>query len=229
VNGLLKIWRSPESTFGMFSEQYDPSREETWNALEAYTDAELKSIADSGFNAIWVHALLHHIVQTPDNPELGIDAAEHQRRLNELINRAAQYGLSVFLYLQPLLTLPEGHDVFRNHPQISGQRELMQGCNFGEVYTVYSMCISQEPVKKYLYNSAEELVRQLPGLGGVIMITASEHPAHCWSRRGHMITVDGGREYREIECPHCRRIIYSKVENLNITLHTCFLSAFLEI
>ncbi|MFA5688007.1 MAG: hypothetical protein WC959_02470 [Kiritimatiellales bacterium] len=205
MSELLKIWRSPASAFGKFSDRYDPSEEETWNVLDAYTDDELKRIADSGFNAIWVHALLHHIVQTPDYPELGIDAAEHQRRLNGLIDRAAQYGLSVFLYMQPPRALPEKHELFRNHPEIMGQRELAQGCDYDETFTVCSMCTSLSSVKAYLYNSAAELARQLPGLGGIILITASEFPAHCWSRRGNTITAFGDREYKDIECPHCRR------------------------
>lgn len=203
MNEMLKIWRSSRSAFGKFSRRYDPAGEETWNVLEAYTDAELKSIAESGFNAVWVHALLHNIVRTPDFPELGADAAEHQRRLNTLIERAAKHGLKIFLYMQPPRALPEDHAVFRNHPEIAGQREELQGCDYSETVAVRAMCTSTEPVKKYLYNAAAELARQLPGLGGIIMITASEYPAHCWSRRGRMLTAEGGWEFTQIGCPRC--------------------------
>ncbi len=204
MNELLKIWRSSKSDFGKFSRRYNPAGEETWNVLEAYTDAELKSIADSGFNAVWIHAKLHNIVQTPDFPELGTDAAEHQRRLSTLIERAAKYGLKVFLYMQPPRALVEDHEVFKNHPEIMGQREELQGCDHTEMVAVRAMCTSTEPVKKYLYNASAELARQLPGLGGIIMITASEYPAHCWSRRGRIFTANGDWAFSEMECPNCR-------------------------
>lgn len=204
MNELLKIWRSSKSDFGKFSRRYNPAGEETWNVLEAYTGAELENIAKSGFNAIWIHSLLHNIVRTPDFPELGADAAEHQRRLNTLIERAAGYGLKVFLYMQPPRALPEDHEIFRNHPGIMGQREELQGCNHRETVAVRAMCTSAEPVKKYLYNAAAELARRLPGLGGIIMITASEYPAHCWSRRGRMVTAEGGWDFTRIECPRCK-------------------------
>ncbi len=196
---MLKIWRSPRSAFGKFSRDYNPAGEETWNVNTAYTDEELQSIADSGFNAVWVHALLHNIVQVPEFPELGQDAAENQRRLNQLIEHAAAHGLKVFLYMQPPRALPEDHPVFLNHPEIRGQYEELTSDSRGKL-RVCAMCTSTESVKKYLFDAAAELARKLPGLGGVIMITASEYPAHCWSRRGKIYQGKG----EPVSCPLCK-------------------------
>ena len=55
-----RIWRSARSRFG--SEQLPGGEnDETLTALSAYTDDELKKIADAGFNAIWLHGILHHL------------------------------------------------------------------------------------------------------------------------------------------------------------------------
>ena len=106
MNDTIRIWRSPASAFGHFLRQPDPWHEETVTALDAYTDAELSKIASSGFNAIWVHGNLNHVVRTAIFPELGPDAALHQQRLNELTKRARQHGIAVYMYCQPQRAIP---------------------------------------------------------------------------------------------------------------------------
>jgi hypothetical protein len=55
-----------------------------------------------------------------------------------------------------------------------------------------------------LKNAAARLAEELPGLGGVIMITASEYPAHCYSRRGSVTGAMGEVYKMPIECPRCK-------------------------
>ncbi len=217
MSEMLKIWRSSLSRFGKFTTNPVPDGEETWNVNNVYTDAELAKIAGSGFNAVWVHGLLHSIVQTDDFPELGEYAAEHQRRLNELTERAAKHGIKVFLYMQPPRALLATHPIFKSHPEIGGQIEKMQGCD-GEKVKVQALCTSHDSVKKYLRNAAAELARKIPNLGGIIMITASEYPAHCWSRRGRMMNASGHYEQLPIECPNCKDRTPSDVVNEVIQL-----------
>ncbi|MDD2404006.1 MAG: hypothetical protein PHV75_08075 [Victivallaceae bacterium] len=200
---MLKIWRSSKSRFGKFTVNPVPEGEETWNVNKVYTDAELAKIADSGFNAVWIHGLLHSIVKTDDFPELGEYAAEHQQRLNELTERAAKYGIKVFIYMQPPRALLTTHPIFKNHPEIAGQIESLQGCE-GDMVNVQALCTSHESVKKYLKNAAAKLAEKVPDLGGIIMITASEYPAHCWSRRGRMMDANGHYQINPIACPRCK-------------------------
>jgi hypothetical protein len=62
MNDTIRIWRSPSSAFGHFMPVPDSWQEESVTALDAYTDQELAKIATSGFNAIWVHGNLNHVV-----------------------------------------------------------------------------------------------------------------------------------------------------------------------
>ena len=66
---MLKIWRSPYSRFGIHVEYPDDLQDETVTAEKSYTDEVLKNIMDCGFNAIWIHGQLHHIIPNPHFPE----------------------------------------------------------------------------------------------------------------------------------------------------------------
>lgn len=90
---MIKIWRSWKSAFGEFSREFIPEKEESWNVTDIYTDGELERIRRAGFNAVWVHAQLNHIVRTGIFPELGEYAVEFRKRLNILTERAARHGM----------------------------------------------------------------------------------------------------------------------------------------
>ena len=74
--------------------------DETVTADAVYTDDVLAGIAQSGFNGIWVHGLLHHLVSEDLFPELGLNATIHQEKLGMLIERAAKYAIKVYIYMQ---------------------------------------------------------------------------------------------------------------------------------
>jgi len=204
MNDTIRIWRSPQSAFGHFLRRPDPWQEETVTALDAYTDAELSKIASSGFNAIWVHGNLNHMVRTAVFPELGPDAELHQQRLNELTERARKHGINVFLYCQPPRAIPCESSFLQHYPEVAGQKELVTD-EKGHDIEVASMCTSTDKVKKYLYQATAELAKKVPGLGGVIMITASEYPSHCWARRGRIMQSDGSFTQTPMQCPRCAK------------------------
>lgn len=78
---MWKIWRSPYSHYaGAASNHPDEMTDETITANLIYTDAELAGIAKSGFNAIWVHGLLHHMIRVSPFPELGKNEEAHLKK-----------------------------------------------------------------------------------------------------------------------------------------------------
>jgi hypothetical protein len=199
----LRIWRSAKSWFGPFEREPDPWKMETVTALDAYTDEILAGIAGAGFNAVWVHGDFNHVVRTTVLPELGRNADLHQERMNELVRRAKRHGVRIMMYVQPLRALPRESDFWKAHPDLAGQPEVMVGDD-GEEVELWSLCPSTETIRRFLVEASAELARKVPGLGGLIMITASEYPAHCWARRGHIMLSDGSRAMAEMECPRCR-------------------------
>lgn len=202
----IRIWRSPRSFFGKFLEKPEENKEETITSEKAYTDEELKDIAASGFNGIWVYGLLHHLVCSKEFPEFGLNSEMHLEAMRKLIKRAAEYGIKVYIYIQPPHAIPESDTAFwNNHRDVGGQAEERTRIDGDGLYKVRCLCTSTFKVKEYLKEAAASLARSLPALGGVIVITASEYPAHCYTRRGRTIGAFGEIIKKEIECPRCSR------------------------
>ncbi|MBN1864108.1 MAG: hypothetical protein JW808_04340 [Victivallales bacterium] len=201
----IRIWRSPLSRFGTFTKELDKlEANETFTASKVYSHEELSKIAKSGFNAIWVHGLLRNIVKSEVFPEFGRNSKLHLENMNDLIARADKHGLKVFVFMQPPRGIWAGSGFWKKHPYVAGCTEKLQDEDGGDL-EVKCLCTSTPEVKKYLETSAAALARGLPGLGGVILITASEYPAHCWSRRGLIADEWGHLSQMDIECPRCAK------------------------
>jgi hypothetical protein len=187
----LRIWRSPYSNF---------YQEETLHAAEVYTQDYLEELAEAGFNAVWIHAYLREVAPTRVFPELGGNSAAHLRSLRTVVRRGNRAGIRVFLYMQPPMGMPAGSAFWRRHPEARGvtEKEGAKGTS--------AMCTSEPTVRAFLHEAAETLSRRLPGLGGAILITASEYLAHCYSH--HAINPDFKlfpEQAESLGCPRCKR------------------------
>ena len=173
---LPRIWRW---AYANFAHDLLDLQEDSVTSNAVYTDEVLAEIAANGFDAIWVHALLHHIVPSRVFGEFGGNAAVHLENMRALIARAAAHGVRVYIYMQP----PRGFDsrdpFWEAHPEVRGAP--MPWETIGGQHTTYcAMCTSAPQVKEYLRDSSATLGRELPGLGGVILVTATEYPSHCY-------------------------------------------------
>jgi hypothetical protein len=199
----LRIWRSWRSRFG------DGNREKPGSDLEdevitserVYDDFELQRIAEEGFNGIWVHGILRHLVSVDPFPELGENAPVQQAALERLIARAARHGLKVWLYLQPPRAVPVSWSHFwETHPDIGGEEMEVVGSP-GEPDSCFrSLCTSTQPVKQWIHQASAELAKRFPELGGVILITSSEFPSHCYT---HRTRYEPTEWCPTITCPRC--------------------------
>ena len=201
MSNEYRIWRSFRSTFaGLINSDRNDLTDETCTAASTYDDNELAAISGSGFNAIWVHGLLHHIVRAEPFLELGKNHQRHKTALRALIERAARHGIKVFIYMQPPRAIPvSNREFWDRHPDAAGQEEsTTDDEDISVKVKVRSMCTSTAPVRIWLKNAARQLITDLPGLGGIILITASEFPAHCYSHR----QKDDPRW--QVSCPNCR-------------------------
>lgn len=209
---MLRIWRSPSSAFGVFRDFKNENefQYESFTAVDAYTEDELQKIADSGFNSIWVHGRLDHLTSTADFPEFGRHKDEHCARLRTLIARAAIYGIKVILYLQPPRAVYcDDHEFWRKHADVGGEvTEILDGRN--NSFLMRSLCTSHPDVRRYLQEAFANLVAALPELGGLLIISASEYPAHCYSRRNcrpnESRQYDAALEQVPVSCPVCSKL-----------------------
>lgn len=201
----LRIWRSPYSNF---------YQEEALHASSVYTDKTLREIAGAGFNAIWIHGILRDLVPSPIFPELGTNSAARLRSLRTVIRRAKKHKLQVLVYMQPPRGFEPKDPFWKKHPEVKGQ---FAGYSH---HTVNAMCTSHPDVQEHLQACARTLSEKLPGLGGVILITASEYMAHCYSRTNYrkVPVADFVSEQNPTDCPRCARRHPSDVVAELITL-----------
>ncbi len=204
---MLKIWRSAYSRFGVHAEFPDDLQDETVTAEKSYTEEILREIADSGFNAVWVHGQLHHIIPHPRYPEFAQNAHLHLQALKKLCSRAGKFGIKVYLYLQPPRAIPVNDKAFWQAHEEDGGQTLESYGDDGSVFQLRSLCTSLPGVRQYIRESFAELAAQLPELGGLIIISASEYPAHCYScrncRPGQIRPRKLVMDHIPTNCPHC--------------------------
>ncbi|MFH0965103.1 MAG: hypothetical protein V2A58_13980 [Planctomycetota bacterium] len=159
-----------------------------------YTDNYLARLAHHGANGVWIHQRLRDLAATSVFPEYGQGREKRLAKLNYLIDRAGRWGIRVYLYLNEPRAFPAESPFYKSHPDAKGHRNddnVMEG---GGPY--FAMCTSSEEVKRSLVESSADLFRAAPGLGGVLLITMSEHLTSCWS---HLAPAKGEKP----SCPRC--------------------------
>lgn len=148
-------------------------------ALDPYPDGLLARLADVGVNGVWLHTVLRQLAPSVFAPHESAGCETRLATLRALVDRAARYGIKVYLYLNEPRSLPAA--AMARHPDLAGARED------GNV----ALCTSVAAVREDLSNGLSRVFRQVPNLGGVFTITASENLTNCFSRGG------------EAQCPRC--------------------------
>lgn len=149
-----------------------------------YTDGLLGRISHDGFNGIWVWlnveeaTLGSRVFPELDDP----DAARRLARLARLAERAARYGLDVWVYLATGYNHPVPESFYERHPEMRGQ-------GWGN-----PLCISQRAVRDYYAETVRTVFHQAPGLAGLVVIYDSEGFFHC-----------ANTEHTHRACPRCRQ------------------------
>ncbi|NLW86466.1 MAG: hypothetical protein GXY38_06295 [Planctomycetes bacterium] len=188
------IWRSAQSRF---------NDDEPLNCSAAYTPQTLRSIAEQGFDAIWMRGRLWDLIRSEIYPELNDPLSKKRiESLRGVIADGKEAGVTVFMYFNEPQALRRDHSFWKKHPELAGEpyieSELEQD--------VLSFCTSTPQFKAFFNESISNLYHDLPGLGGVILITASEYQSHCWSHRTKRPTGDHFLDKCcvGLECPNCR-------------------------
>ncbi len=183
-----KIWRSPESKF---------NDDEPLYSVKVYTPDVLQSIRNQGFDAIWMRGKLWGLIRSEIFPELNDSkSSERIANLRKVIHDAQEIGIRLFIYFNEPLGLPDNHEFWKHHPELRGQ----------SYQNVSAFCTSTQKFKEFFNESVKNLFDNLAGLGGVILITASEYHTHCWS---HAVRRKIGDKYldscpEEMQCPRCK-------------------------
>lgn len=148
--------------------------------LDPFPAGLLARLRVQGVNGIWLHIVLRQLAPGgSDFPEFGDGHEARLENLRKLVQRAKQYGIDVYLYLNEPRAMPKAF--FEHRPEMAGVIE-------GEYV---AMCTSDPGVRRWIGDALTHIFRNVPDLGGVLTITASENLTNCASHGLHR------------NCPHC--------------------------
>jgi len=151
--------------------------------LNPYPDGFLERLSAVGVNGVWLHVVLRDLAPGGTAfPELGVDHAVRLANLRVLVERAKKFGIGVYLYLNEPRAMPLAF--FRNRSETGG---VLDGQ--GEYR---ALCTSHPVVRQWIGDALAHVFHQVPDLGGVYAITASENLTNCAS-------LGGWRS-----CPRCK-------------------------
>jgi len=162
-----------------------------------YHDNLLLRLAEHGFNGIWVRGAFRKFAKVSAFPEFGDTADAILGELRRLCQRAARCGIEVFLYLNEPMGMSADDPFWQAHPEVRGSSSRFK--------PMVHLCTSTPQVKEYLRESTRYVFSQVPELAGVVLITASEFPSHCYC---HAHRPDDEAEQQKLIaegtlCPRC--------------------------
>lgn len=155
--------------------------------LSDYSVDYLKKLKSTGTNGIWLSDTLRNLAEFPFDTSLSPDYKIRIKNLKKLTERCAKVGVNVYLYMNEPRSL--NADFFEKYPHLKGQK-----ADDG----TYCLCTSAPEVKNYLYNAFKSLAENVPLLKGIMTITMSENPTHCYAR------VWGDNNCYVTDCPRCK-------------------------
>lgn len=156
--------------------------------LASYPEGLLQRLSSVGVNGIWLHSVLRMFMPVSGKFPGDENAALRIAGLKRLVNRAAKYGIKIYLYMNE----PRGMNraFFASDPV----RSEWGGAREGDMQ---AFCVSHPEVRNWLTSSLASLFSQVNGLGGVFTITASENLTTC---------VSHGRQG---DCERCKNRAYA--------------------
>lgn len=143
-------------------------------------DELLEKYASAGINGLWLHSVLYQLSPFPYDKSISSGYEIRRKNLKDFIDRAAEYGIKLYLYLNEPRSMPLSF--FEKYPDMKGAVNGNYAC----------LCTSAPRTREYLKEAVYSLCKASPGLGGFFTITMSENDTHCKTR-----------PTRDEYCPRC--------------------------
>ncbi len=141
--------------------------------LDPYPDGFLQRLSEGGINGVWLHAVLRDLAPGGATfPEFGEGHDVRLKNLRAMVDRAEKFGVKIYLYINEPRGMPA--DFFEKHPELAGVTS-------GELT---ALCTSVPEVRQWMSDSLAHIFTEVPGLGGIYAISASENLTNCASHGG---------------------------------------------
>ncbi len=173
------------SYFGLFG---DPLLDDK---AEVYPEGLLQKLSSHGVNGVWLHVVLRDLAPGGYFKEFGKDHEKRIANLRRLVATAKKYNIGIYLYMNEPRAM--AIDFFKKYPEVAGA--IKPNVN------LQAMCISHPEVRKWLGDSLAYIFKEIPDLGGIFTITASENYTNCASHGEGFLKT----------CPRCSKKGYANV------------------
>ena len=151
--------------------------------LDPYPDGLLQRLSALDVNGVWLHVVLRDLAPGGTTfPEFGEGHQKRLANLRALVERAKKYGIGVYLYMNEPRAMPKAFF------EVDG-RKGMAGVSEGNFTAI---CTSNPKVRDWMRDALTHVFSEVPDLGGVFTITASENLTNCASHG------------RWKSCPRCK-------------------------
>jgi hypothetical protein len=165
---------------------------------EAYlSDDVFRLMIHFGVNGLTIYGDWLLYVKSDRFPELNhpnYDA--HIRTLRDAAQRAGKYGISLY-YVPVSPKLEENHPLFARMPSARGAR-ISPGLRTNGKH-IHNLCSSDPDSLAFHAETMAGLFREVPELGGLILIIGGESYYHCFMRPDRR----GLKEDERTNCPRC--------------------------
>lgn len=92
---------NPRFCYSYFALYGDPLLEH-----DPFPEGYLQRLAATGVNGVWLHAVLYKLSPFPWDTSISEKWEQRLERLNELVARAAKYGIGIYLYMNEPRAMP---------------------------------------------------------------------------------------------------------------------------
>ena len=151
--------------------------------LDPFPEGLLQRLSNLGVNGVWLHVVLRDMAPGGKAfPEFGVGCEKRLATLRTLVQRAKKYGVGIYLYMNEPRMMPLDFFKAEGRAEMAGVQEG----NFR------ALCTSNPTVRQWMGDALTYVFQQVPDLGGVFTITASENLTNCASH------------YQWKSCPQCK-------------------------
>lgn len=164
-------------------------RDELADDVDYYPEGYLRRLAHCGVNRLFLVVKLSELCPSRVIPEYGRASARRLAKLRGIVDRCARYDIRLLpLCIDPARFTADS-SVLRAHPDLAGHRMANQ----------VFFCTESKTGKAYLDEVGRVLFENVPGLGGLIVLSVGEAGSHCYS--GAYPGADAHNN-----CPRCSRL-----------------------
>ncbi len=142
--------------------------------LNPYPEGVLERLNQVGVNGVWMHVVLRQLAPDPIFGEFGQGHEKRLATLRNMVKQADRYGIKIYLYINEPRAMPLTFFEKNNRQELKGVQEG----------SCASLCTSTPLIRQYVKDSLTYVFKNVPGLGGVFTITASENLTNCWCHFG---------------------------------------------